>query len=313
MRTAVMGAGGLGGYYGGLLARAVRDVAFVARGAHLAALRADGLTVRSEFAGGFRVPVVATADAAEIGPVDLVLFCVKNYDLDAAAAAARPLIGPDTVVLSVLNGVDAAERIERVLGPGRVLAGVCYVASRVDAPGMIVQGGMSGKLFVGEPGGGASGRANRVADLLASAGALVEVHPAVDVALWEKMVGVCPAGGVMALMRLPIGPIMACPEARAFFRAAMDEVEAVARARGVALPDGCAERLFTMISQQKPWYRSSMLTDVLGGRRLELEWLNGVVVRLGRELAVPTPANGAVYAALKPFADGAPTLPTPPD
>ena len=312
MRVAVMGAGGLGGYYGGLLARAGLDVAFVARGDHLAAMRAGGLTVRSEYAGQFNRPVRATDDPRQIGPVDLVLFCVKNYDLEAAAAAIRPLVGSETVVLPVLNGVDAVERIGRIVGAEHVLPGVCYVASRVDAPGVVVQGGMSGKLFLGELGGGTSARAGRIADLLASAGALVEVHPAVDVALWEKMVGVCPAGGVMALMRLPIGPVMACPEARAFFRATMDEVETVARARGVPLPDGCADRLFGMISQQKPWYRSSMLTDLLGGRRLELDWLNGAVVRLGRERDVATPANAAIYAALKPYADGAPELPSPP-
>jgi len=312
MRVAVVGAGGLGGYYGGVLARAGQEVIFVSRGAQLTALRAGGLNVKSEYAGDFHVRVAATDDPSQVGPVDLVLFCVKNYDLDAAAQASRPLIGADTVVLPVQNGVEAAERIGRAVGAERVLGGVCYVASRVGAPGAIVQGGLSGKLLFGEREGGISDRCARLADAFERAGVLAEPHPAITAATWEKFVTVCATGGVLAMMRLPIGPILACSEARDFLRAVMDEVEAVARARGVALPDDCAARQFAMVSQVKPWSRSSMLTDVLGGRRLELEWLNGAAVRLGREHAVPTPANGAIYAALKPYADGAPELPSPP-
>jgi hypothetical protein len=164
MRVAVMGAGGLGGYYGGALARAGQDVTFVARGAQLAALRAGGLTVRSEQAGDFHVEAPATDDPSRVGPVDLVLFCVKNYDVDAAAEGSRPLVGPDTAVLPVQNGVEATERIGRAVGAAHVLGGVCYLAARVDAPGTVVQGGVSGKLLFGEPAGGVSDRCARLAD-----------------------------------------------------------------------------------------------------------------------------------------------------
>ena len=198
--------------------------------------------MKSEHAGDFHVPVAATDDPSQVGPVDLVLFCVKNYDLDAAVQASRPLIGAETVVLPVQNGVEAADRIGRVIGAEHLLGGASYVASRVDAPGTIVQGGASGKLLFGELDGGISDRCARLADTFERAGVLAEPHPAITVAIWEKFVAVCATGGVLAMMRLPIGPILACPEARDFLRAVMEEVEVVARARGVALPDGCAAR-----------------------------------------------------------------------
>ena len=308
MRIAVIGVGGLGGYYGGLLARAGEDVTFIARGASLAALRARGLAVRSEFAGDFALPVQATDDPRQIGPADLVLFCVKTYDLESAAEVSRPLVGSGTVILPVQNGVDAPARLGELLGTDHALGGVSYLAARRDAPGVIVQGGLSGPLLIGELTGGSSPRCERVRQTFARAGALVETVSDVTAALWEKLVLVCGTGGVMALMRLPIGPILACPESRAFLRATLDEAEAVARANGVALTDGCAARHFATISQSKPWTRSSMLNDVLAGRRLELDWLNGTVVRLGREHGVPTPANHAIDAALKPYVEGRPEV-----
>ncbi|HVC35798.1 MAG TPA: 2-dehydropantoate 2-reductase, partial [Chloroflexota bacterium] len=270
MRIAVIGVGGLGGYYGGLLARAGEDVTFIARGASLAALRARGLAVRSEFAGDFALPIQATDDPRQIGPADLVLFCVKTYDLESAAEVSRPLVGSGTVILPVQNGVDAPARLGELLGTNHALGGISYLAARRDAPGVIVQGGLSGPLLIGELAGGSSPRCERIRETFARAGALVETVSDVTAALWEKLVLVCGTGGVMALMRLPIGPILACPESRAFLRATLDEAEAVARANGVALTDGCAARHFATISQSKPWTRSSMLNDVLAGRRLEL-------------------------------------------
>jgi 2-dehydropantoate 2-reductase len=309
MRIAIMGAGGTGGFFGGLLARAGEEVTFVARGTHLKAMRRHGLTVKSRLAGDFTQAVRATDDPREIGPVDLVLFCVKTYDADAAAAQMHPLIGPQTVVLPVQNGVDSAERIARAVGAGPVLGGVAYVFSRLEAPGIITQTAGPGRLLFGELGGGTSPRTERLLPVLRRAGIAAELRPDIRLALWEKFVNICAASGVTALTRLPIGAILACPETSAFFRGTMEEVAAVGRACGIALPIDIVEQLSAFFAQLEPWARGSLAHDLAAGRRLELEALNGAVVRLGRAHGIPTPLNFAIYAALKPYVDGAPRLP----
>jgi 2-dehydropantoate 2-reductase len=311
VRIALIGAGGTGGYFGGLLARAGEDVTFVARGAHLDALRARGLTVRSRLSGNFTVAARATGDPGEVGPVDLVLFCVKSYDTDAAAERIRPLIDPETVVLPVQNGIAAAEQIARVIGSGPVLGGVALVSSVLEAPGVVVQSAGAGRIIVGELGGGTSARVERVASVLARAGIPTQAHPDVRVALWQKFLFICAFSGLTALTRLPIGPVLACPETGRLYRDAMVEVEAVGRAEGVRLPDDAVAQAYAMTEKLEPWSRGSLYHDLAAGRRLELETLQGAVVRLGREHDVPTPVNFAVYAALKPYVDGAPVLPSP--
>lgn len=310
MRIAVMGSGGMGGYFGGLLARAGKDVTFVARGAHLAAIRAQGLTVRSAQAGDFSVQVPAIDDPATIGEVDLVLFCVKTYDLESAAQQIRPLIGDHTLVLPVQNGIESPDRIARIVGPAHVLGGVSYVGASIQSPGVIVQAGISGKLLYGELTAGTSSRAAQLLATFQEAGIQAEHHSNIRTAMWEKFIVVCATGGVMALMRLPLGPIVDCAESRALFLSTMKEVEAVARAKGMVLPDGTAQRLFDyLVANMAPSGRSSQAIDLAAGRRLELEALNGAVVRLGREAGVPTPLNFAIYAALKPYINGPPALP----
>lgn len=308
MRAAVMGTGALGGFFGGLLARAGEDVTFIARGAQLDAIRARGLTVKSQWVGEFVVRAPVTDNPAEVGPVDLVLLGVKTYDLEAAAEQMRLLLGPETVVLPVQNGADIAERIGRILQMDCVLGGLTWVAAKVEAPGSITQTASSGStmLVFGELSGGSSPRTEQLLRTLDGAGITAELHPNVRVPIWQKLVAVCANSGMTALTRLPLGPILACPERRAMYRGAMEEVALVARACGIDLPDGVAERTFSVMSSYPPTMRSSLANDLEAGRHLELEALNGTVVRLGREHGVPTPWNAAIYAALAPWAQGRP-------
>jgi 2-dehydropantoate 2-reductase len=308
MRVTVMGSGGTGGYFGGLLARAGEDVTFVARGAHLEAIRKNGLAVRSRLAGDFTVSARATADPAEAGSADLVLFCVKAYDTEAAAERLRPTVGPETVILPVQNGIDSAERIGRVVGAGHVIGGLAGVSSVIAGPGIIEHRAGPDVIQLGELAGGSSARTERIADALRRAGMKAQVRPDIRVALWEKFVLICGLSGLTALTRLPIGAVLACGETRTLYRQTMEETHAVGRAEGVALPDGVAERTLRFFEGSDPSIRGSLYYDLAAGRRLEIETLNGTVVRLGRERGVPTPANFAVYAALKPYEGGPPAV-----
>lgn len=309
MRVAVFGAGGTGGYFGGLLARAGHDVAFVARGAHLEALRRSGLTVKSRLAGDFTVRARVTDDPDRIGPVDLVLFCVKAYDTVGAAGRLRTLVGPETVILSVQNGIDNEARIAEAVGPAHVLAAVAQVSSVIEAPGVIAQTAGPGKIIFGELDGGPTARVERLRDALQQAGIAAQVRADMRVALWEKFIFICGVSGVTALTRLPLGPILGDPETRALLRGTLAEAEEVAHAEGVAVPEGYAERALAFIASLEPWMRGSLYYDLVAGRRLELETLNGTVVRLGRAREVPTPMNVAIYAALRPYAEGPPAAP----
>lgn len=309
MRIAVMGTGGTGGYFGGLLARAGEDVTFIARGAHLAALRDRGLAVTSRLAGDFTLPVRATDDPAGVGPVDLVLFCVKGYDTGSAAELIRPLIGPKTVVLPVQNGLDNAERIAAVVGREHVIGGVALITSAVEAPGVIAQAAGSGKILLGELPEGTGARTEAIARTFQNAGIAAEQRSDIRIALWDKFIFICAFSGVTALTRLPIGTILASSECSDLLRGVMEEAAAVGHATGVALPDDSVERGFALAGGFEPWARGSLYHDLAAGRRLELETLNGTVVRLGREHGVSTPLNFVVYAALQPYAEGTPVLP----
>ena len=309
MRIAVVGAGGTGGYFGGLLARAGHDVTFIARGANLEALRARGLTVESRLAGNFTLPVKATDNPGEVAPVDLVLFCVKTYDTEAAAESIRQLIQPDTMLLSLQNGIDNEERIARVTGHSSGLGAVAYIVSTIKAPGVIAQTAGPGSIVFGELGGGTSQRTERLYEVLQGAGIAAEIHLDVRVAIWQKFLFICAFSGVTAVTRLPIGTILADPVTHALFRGILEEVEAVARAGGIDLPADCVEQAMTQAAAVEPWASSSLYHDLAGGRRLELESLNGELVRRGGELGIETPLNFAIYAALRPYVAGAPASP----
>jgi 2-dehydropantoate 2-reductase len=307
MRIAVMGTGGTGGYFGGLLARAGEEVTFIARGDHLEAIRKNGLSIKSVLAGDFTIPVKATADPGGIGPVDLILFCVKAYDNAVAIDQARPLIVPETMVLSVQNGIDNEEQIGKVVGPDHVVGCVSYVSSTIESPGVIAQTAGPGKIVLGEMEGGTSHRTESIQRILQNSGITAELHSDIRVALWQKFVVICGANGITALTHLAMGEILACEETRQMLKGAMEEVEAVARAKGANLPQGCVDQSMNFFAGLEPSMRGSMYYDLAAFRRLELDVLNGAVVRLGREHGIPTPINSVIYAALKPYINGKPS------
>jgi 2-dehydropantoate 2-reductase len=296
MRIAVMGAGGIGGYLGGRLAAAGEDVAFVARGAHLKALRRDGLRIESPF-GDLHLPqVTATDDPAEIGPVNLVLFTVKLYDSETAAATAVPLVGPSTRVLTLQNGIGSLDILARYVPSGQLIGGSIYVAASIARPGVISVPGGSRRLVVGQ----ASDPVIKALREACERGIGLEIETVEDVApvLWEKFVILCAFAGATALMRAGIGQILADPEARVFIEQLRDEGFAVAAASGHAVPEERRPRMMALWQSLPPETRSSMANDLGRGKRLELEWLSGRMHALGTTLGVPTPAHTAVYRAL---------------
>lgn len=305
MRVAILGAGGLGSHYGALMADAGADVTFIARGANLEALRSRGLELKLASGESIHTHPKATDDPKQVGPVDLLWFCVKNYDVDVAAEAARPLIGPNTLILPVQNGIDSPERLAATLGPKPVLGGVARAGATLEAPGVVLQKGRFRKIQFGELGGGITPRVERLAAQLKEYG--IEGEPSADIwaLLWEKFLTFCPQSAVCTLTRLPVGTIRQVPGTRDLVFGIMKEVEAVARARGVNLPEGIPERAVGGPNLPGAAF-PSMYYDYLAGRRLEVEAIQGTIIRLGRELGVPTPYTFAVYALLKPYADGAP-------
>jgi 2-dehydropantoate 2-reductase len=307
MRIAVMGTGGTGGYFGGLLARAGQEVTFIARGDHLEAIRKNGLTIKSALAGDFNIPATATDNPDDIGPVDFVLFCVKAYDNLVAADQIRPLIGSETVVLSVQNGIDNEQQIGKAIGPEHIVGCISYVSSTIESPGVIAQTAGPGKIIFGEMAGGTSNRTEALKGTLQKAGITAELHPDIQTALWQKFMAICGVNGVTALTRLPMGEIMACEETRRLLQVTMEEVEAVARASAANLPEGCVQQSIDFFGSLEASMRGSMYYDLAAGRRLELEVLNGTVVRLGDEHGIATPINFAIYAALKPYLNGTPS------
>ena len=316
MRIAVMGTGGVGGYFGGMLARAGHDVTFIARGPHLAAIRHNGLrvgTVHGTFSVKPGLPTaarvgpglptaapLATDNPDEVGPVDLVLFCVKTYHTQEAGQAIAPLIGKDTLILSLQNGVDNEGKLAAIYGWDHVLGGVCYIASTITAPGVITQVSGPRSIVFGEMDGSITPRAQRVQQALVQAGIDTTLSDNIQKALWTKFLFICALSGVASVARATLGEMIAVPEARELLRDTMAEVEAVARARGVALEAGIVDRMMRMAEGFAPESKPSMLVDIERGNRVEIDALNGAVARMGAELGVPTPANRFIYAALKP-------------
>lgn len=305
MKIAMMGAGGVGGFFGGRLARAGYDVTFIARGSHLAALREEGLTIENEAQGDIHVPgVKATDDPASIGPVDLVVLSVKLWDTDAAAKAIAPIVGPDTGVLSLQNGVIKDDILRRHFGNERVMGGVGYVATHIARPGVIRQVGTMQRVIVGEYDGRVSPRARFLHEALAASGVSAELSPDIRRSLWEKYVFLVGLSGATTTMRRPIGAIRAEPRARAFFHDLMRETVAVGRAHGVSLPQAYADERLAFADGLPQDMTSSMHHDLERGNPLEVEWLSGGVVKLGEAMSVPTPANRAVRDILALHAAG---------
>jgi 2-dehydropantoate 2-reductase len=300
MKILIMGTGGVGGYYGGLLAQQGNEVTFIARGAHLYAIRHDGLTVKSVH-GDFKVfPVSATDDPVKVEPVDLVLFSVKTYHTDEAAEAIRPVLGPQTAVLSLQNGVDAGERIGRMIGGEHVIGGATWLSSAVEAPGVIKQISQFRRIVLGELEGGRSERIQSIFEVLNQTGLNVEISENIQKVLWTKFVFISAVSSIGSLTRLPMGDYRSVPESRHLLSSIMQEVEALARAQGIALEADVVSRSLEFIDNSGPHIKPSMQLDVESGRRTELDSMVGVIGRKGRELGVPTPAADFVYGALLP-------------
>lgn len=305
MRIGVMGTGGVGGYFGAALAAAGEDVTFVARGAHGAAIRANGLTVTSAVKPQEGLRVAVTDDPGTVGPVDVVFFTVKLWDTETAAEAIRPMVGPDTVVISFQNGIDAGERLAAVLGAEHVAGGVAHISATIAAPGVIAHSGKLARIAFGEFDARPSPRLAALADALTRAGVDFGQPGDINRAIWEKFVFLTALSGLTGLTRRPIGDIRADPDLRALFHDAAAETAAVARASGVALAPDQADRALAAADNLPPTTKASMLHDLERGARLELPWLSGKVVALGRDLGVPTPVHRVVWGALKLMAGGA--------
>lgn len=303
MRVLVVGAGGVGGYFGAKLVRAGTAVTFLARGAHLEAIRREGLRVRSAVDGDWVVEADAVGDVGGQPVADVVLFCVKSFDTESAAAAIRPVIGPATAVVSLQNGVDNEETLDHVLGAGHAVGGVAYVFATIASPG-VIDHRLAGRLAFGELDGRPSPRLERLRAAFAAAGVPAEVVGDIRRTLWEKYLMISAQAGTTALTRTPIGVIRAVPETWQMYRLIVEELAAVARAAGVPLGADVVEAVVKVAAGLAPEALSSLYHDVVQGRRLELEALHGHAVRLGRRLGVPTPTVFAVYAALRPHLDG---------
>jgi len=298
MRIAIIGAGGVGGYFGARLQQAGADVHFVARGGHLEAMRAGGLRVESPL-GDLHLPrVSATDNPADIGVADMVWLSVKLWDMDAAVRAMRPLIGPGTGIISFQNGVQKDDILRAAFGDGAVMGGVAYIATNIDRPGVIKHTGTMQRLIFGEYDGSRSARAETLLDLCLRGGINAELSEDVRKAIWEKFVFLVGLSGSTTTMRETIGPIRANPRARRLLADLMRETVAVGRALGVALPPDFADQRLAFVDGLPAAMTSSMHHDLKAGKRLEVSWLSGGVAQLGEKTGVATPMNRAVWDIL---------------
>jgi 2-dehydropantoate 2-reductase len=305
MKIAVMGSGGVGGFFGGRLAHAGADVTFIARGAHLEAMREHGLLIENEPQGDIRLKnVKATDDPATIGPVDLVLSGVKLWGMDAAVRSIKPVVGPQTAVLSLQNGVIKDDILRREFGERAVMGGVGYVATHIARPGVIHQTGTLQRMVFGEYDGRRSARAQELLAAALKAGIQAELSSDVRKSIWEKYVFLVGLSGTTATVRMAIGPIRKNAQTRAFLYELMKEVVDVGRAHGVALPEDYAEQRLVFADTVPADMTSSLHHDLEQGNPLEVEWLSGGVVKLGEHVGVPTPANRAVWDVLALHAAG---------
>ena len=300
MRVGVIGAGGVGGYFGGRLAQAGVEVALLARGAHLAAVREHGLRVRG-LVDDFTVRVPASQDPAEIGPCDFVLFCVKSYDTEEAAAQLEPLLAAETAVVSLQNGVDNEEKIAARIGSEHVLGGAAFIFAYIAAPGLIEQTAGPRRIVFGELDGSRSERAESLLAACRTADIDAAIADDIRVVVWDKYALICAVAGVTAASRLPMDRLLAVRESRDFFRRIVGEVALVARAEGVALADAIVDEKTAFAETLEPGSFSSLHHDLVTGRRLELDALHGELIRRAARHGLHVPASEAVYALLKPW------------
>ena len=299
MRIAIYGAGAVGGYFGGRLAQAGEAVSFISRGQTLQALQSQGLRVES-IAGDFVVqPVQATDEPETVGPVDLVIVAVKAWQVPAVAEAMRPLIGPHTIVLPLQNGVEAPGQLAAVWGQEQVIGGSCVIVAEVVAPGHIRHGGAPPTINLGELDNRRTDRIETLQRTFAQCqGVTANIVNDITTALWQKFMIIAPWSGVGAVTRAPLHTVCRQPEAHQLLKAAIAEIEAVARAQGVALPPTAAADTLARLENLGPGLLASMQRDLMNGRPSELEAQTGAVVRLGQAVGVATPVNSFIYASL---------------
>jgi 2-dehydropantoate 2-reductase len=303
MRIAIVGSGGVGGYFGGRLAASGADVTFLARGAHLDALRARGLRITSP-KGDLHLPrVKAAGDTSEIGPVDIVLFAVKLYDTDSAVSALPPLIGPGTAVIPLQNGVDSVATLIEAVGREHTAGGTCYVSAVIAEPGVIRHTAMDHLIF-GELDRTRSPRLLALREACLPAGFQSTLSDDITLDIWNKFVRLSVLSGVTTAARSPLGVIRDEPELWTLLKEAVREAMAVARANGIAVPESTVDDVAKAYAALPPQTKSSMLEDLERGRRIELPWLSGAVVRIGQEVGVPTPTHAFINAVLKPHVNG---------
>lgn len=303
MRIAVVGSGGVGGYFGGRLAAAGADVTFLARGAHLEAMRARGLRLDSP-KGNLHLPrVKAESDPAAVGPADVVFFAVKLYDTAGALAMLPPLVGPGTIVVGFQNGVETVDTLTRAVGAAHTAGGVSYVSAVIAEPGVIRHTAMDHLIF-GMPDGSRSAQLEALLDACRPAGFQSTLSRDITVDIWTKFVRLSVFSGMTAVTRCPIGVIVNDPDLLGMLKAAVRETLAVAHAKGVQVAGSIDEDVAAAYQALPPQAKASMLEDLERGRRIELPWLSGAVARLGREAGVPTPIHSFITAVLKPHIDG---------
>lgn len=300
MRIAIMGTGGVGGYYGGLLAKAGHDVTFIARGAHLRAIVEKGLQIKSVYGDFLVSPAQAADDPASVAPVDLVIFGVKTYHTDEAARAIKPMISEDTTVISLQNGVDAAERIGAVIGEEHLLGAATWLSAAIEAPGVIGQYSQFRRIVLGELDGRLTPRVRKICSALSDTGATVEPVENISEILWTKFVFISSVSALGCLTRVTFGEYRDVPETRAVLARAIEETAATAKAKGVTLALDIVEKTLSFIDGSAAGIKPSMQRDLEAGRTTELESMIGIVVRLGKALGVPTPVANMAYAAIKP-------------
>ena len=307
MRIAAMAAGAVGGYFGARLAAAGHDVFFIARGANLAALQNNGLRIESVH-GDVHLPKVnATDDPKSVGPVDIVLFAVKLWDTETAAAQAKPLVGANTRVITLQNGIDSVERMAPIVGAEQTVGGAAYIASVIAAPGVIRHTSQFARVRFGRADKRPDAGLQAFADASQAAKLDIGLSADINVELWEKFIFLTAMAGSTSALRANAGQIVADPELLAFYRALMQEAYAVGKAKGVVLDPGFVEaRMNYLINKIEPGMKASMAHDLERGNRLELDWLSGKVRDLGRALGIPTPASDTVYTVLKLHRMGAP-------
>jgi 2-dehydropantoate 2-reductase len=302
MKIAIFGAGGVGSYFGGRLAQAGEEVTFISRGEHLQAIRENELRVES-ILGDFSIhPAHATADPADIGPVDLVIVGVKAWQVTQAAEAMKPLIGPRTMVLPLENGISAPAELEAVLGREHVLGGLCRISVLIAAPGVVRHVAIQPVVVFGELDGKPSERTEALKKTFDKChGLTAQVAADIHAALWQKFIFIVSVSGLGAATRQPMGGFRSVPETRRLLQAALEEVEALARAKGIALPEDIVAKTLGFIDSTPPNTYASMQNDLMNGRPSELESQTGTVVRMGKELGVPTPVNEFLYSILLPM------------